>query len=100
MRFYSLFIYLIQVLLYPLIAWQGKILRKKVLKLPEAKGRRAGTSGFGPILKLLVVGDSSACGVGVDKIEEALCGQLISLLNPKYSCHWTIKAKSGFTECG
>lgn len=94
-KIYSIIFQLIQFTLLPLLIWQGKSVRKKVLKLPEATGKRFGTVGKGKNLKILFIGDSSACGVGVKNIEQSLSGGLIKNLKNKYKCTWKIIAKSG-----
>ena len=48
----------------------------RALRLPEAEGPRAGSAGEGPALRLLILGDSSAAGVGTTHQEEALLGQM------------------------
>ena len=94
-KIYSIIFQLIQFILFPLLKWQGKSVRKKVLKLPEATGKRFGTIGIGKNIKFLFIGDSSACGVGVKNIEQSLSGGVIKNLKNKYKCTWKIIAKSG-----
>ena len=55
---------------------QGILVRRRAVELPEAKGPRAGIVGKGKPLRLLVIGDSSAAGVGVNTQDEAIAGQL------------------------
>jgi lysophospholipase L1-like esterase len=63
--------------LAPLLKAQGLLLRRRAPRLPEAGGLRHGVVGEGPIrLRMLVVGDSSAAGVGVRTQDEALAPQL------------------------
>jgi lysophospholipase L1-like esterase len=67
--------------LAPLLATQGLMVRRRAPRLPEATGSRNGVAGSGAIrLRLLVVGDSSAAGVGVRAQEEALAPQLAQFL--------------------
>ena len=96
-KVFSFFFELVQLVLFPLLKWQGKRVRQKTLKLPEAIGKRSGITGIGTTIKILLVGDSSACGVGVKNIEQSLSGHLIQNLKKKYKCHWKIVAKSGLT---
>ncbi len=56
---------LVTAALAPLLLWQGRHVRRVTPRLPEAAGPRAGTTGHGPPLRLLVLGDSAAAGVGV-----------------------------------
>ncbi len=65
--------------------------------LPEPEGPRAGTVGHGPALRLLVVGDSAAAGVGARTQDEALCGQLAVALAPMLRLQWQLLAFTGAT---
>ena len=93
--FYSISFEIIQLLFLPFLKLQGKNVRKKVLKLPEATGNRSGVTGIGKIIKVLCIGDSSACGVGVDNMNKSLSGNLINNLKLNFKCHWKVIAKSG-----
>ena len=95
MRFYSLFFEIIQTVLLPILKWQGKKLRKNIVVLPEAQGPRSGSTGVGQKLSILIIGDSSACGVGVKSMSKSLAGYLIKALSRNYECNWKIIAKSG-----
>ncbi|WP_180957605.1 SGNH/GDSL hydrolase family protein [Neptunicoccus cionae] len=72
-------------------------MRKHALILPEAGGERAGRVGTGTPLRLLVLGDSSAAGVGVETQDQALSGQLARALSADYALDWTLVAKTGAT---
>ena len=95
MRIYSLFYEIIQLVFLPILRWQGNRLRKEALKLPEAMGPRSGNIGSGEKLSILIIGDSSACGVGVKLINQSLAGYLVQTLSKNYQCNWKIIAKSG-----
>lgn len=84
-------------LLSPLLFVQGKYVRKTVPLLPEPSGARTGVVGTGPELKLLVLGDSAAAGVGVSTQDEALTGRLVEHLAEHFEVKWTLAAKTGFT---
>lgn len=88
------------VLLAPLFLLQGRHVRRIALLLPEAAGPRRGTTGHGPPLRLLVVGDSAAAGVGVTDQNEALLGQTVAALAPHYTVHWQLIARTGATTAG
>ncbi|MFN4057984.1 MAG: SGNH/GDSL hydrolase family protein [Roseinatronobacter sp.] len=60
-------------------------------RLPEAAGPRTG-SGSGP--RVLILGDSSAAGVGVEKQDQALAGQFVAALG---GADWQLVARSGAT---
>jgi len=57
-----------KILFGPLLLVQARWVRRTTLRLPEAAGPRQGRegAGAGAPLRVLVVGDSSAAGVGVD----------------------------------
>jgi len=88
---------LARTLFLPVLAVQGLHVRRKALILPEAAGDRAGTIGTGPELRLLVLGDSSAAGVGVATQDSALTGQLIRQLSADFRLHWKLDAQTGAT---
>lgn len=83
--------------LAPLLLAQGLTVRRRALILPEAAGPRMGTEGDGPALRLLIIGDSSAAGVGAATQAEALAGQLAARLSPHYRLHWQVIARTGDT---
>jgi lysophospholipase L1-like esterase len=83
--------------LAPLLIAQAKRVRAKVPKLPEAKGSRAGRVGSGQCLKLLVLGDSAAAGVGVSHQDVALGGQIVSQLMHEFHLDWDVVAQAGAT---
>lgn len=78
---------LISWLALPVYVWQGLGVRRRSLRLPppdnpgwvEAKPARGGKSGANPI-RVLLIGDSSAAGVGVKHIDQSLGGILPQLL--------------------
>lgn len=81
----------------PILLLQGRHVRRTTPKLPEANGARSGVRGNGPVLRLLITGDSAAAGVGVDWQKDALSGQLIEALASRHEVHWRLIAKSGAT---
>lgn len=85
------------VLLSPLLAAQAAYVVSTAHRLPEAAGERNGVSGSGPDLHLLVLGDSSAAGVGVATQDSALTGQLVQRLSQAFHVHWTLNAITGAT---
>jgi lysophospholipase L1-like esterase len=84
----------------PVLAAQAAWVAARVPRLPEAAGPRCGRTGAGPVLRLLVVGDSSAAGVGVAHQSEALSGQLVRALAPEFDVTWQLIARSGTTTAG
>jgi lysophospholipase L1-like esterase len=80
--------------------WQGRRVRRLALRLPEAAGPREGESHadqLGP--RLLIVGDSSAAGVGVAEQLQALSGRLMAALTEKGVAprRWRLIARTGAT---
>jgi lysophospholipase L1-like esterase len=73
-------------LVAPVALRQGRALQRDTPRLPEAHGPRDGLIGgagsrTGKPLRLLVVGDSTAVGTGVAKLDEGVPGQLGRLLS-------------------
>lgn len=83
--------------LAPLLVVQGWYVKRVTPRLPEAEGARQGVAGRGQRLRLLVVGDSAAAGVGAVHQREALVGQLAAELASTYEVSWLLIAKTGFT---
>lgn len=86
--------------LAPLLLWQGRRVRRDTPVLPEAAGARAGRVAgerAGPPLRLLIVGDSSAAGVGAATQDEALCGRLAERVVSRIArpLEWALVARSG-----
>ncbi|WP_281556247.1 SGNH/GDSL hydrolase family protein [Thalassomonas sp. RHCl1] len=80
----------------PLLFTQGYFVRKNTLELPEAEGERTGTVGDGKKkLRLMILGDSAAAGVGVATQSQALTGQILQHLTPEFNTHWQLIATSG-----
>lgn len=92
-----MFYKLIAFLALPLLIVQGKQVRKQALKLPEAIGAREGSTenSTKPPLSILILGDSSAAGVGATHQNEALLGQLVHNLQNDFDLSWTLVAKTG-----
>lgn len=83
--------------LAPLLIAQAKRVRANMPKLPEATGSRTGRVGKGECLKLLVIGDSAAAGVGVSHQDAALGGQIVSHLMDEFHLAWDVIAEAGAT---
>lgn len=86
--------------LMPVLIAQAVALRRRAPTLPEAAGPRAGRLGEGAPLRLLIVGDSSAAGVGVATQDEALAGHLTRTLAARSGrcIEWRLQARSGTTS--
>ncbi|MEM7469805.1 MAG: SGNH/GDSL hydrolase family protein [Pseudomonadota bacterium] len=83
--------------LFPYLVAQGAWLRRTALQLPEPLGPRRGVSGQGAPLRMLILGDSSAAGVGTSHQDQALSGNLQRLLSPQVKLEWALDAKTGRT---
>lgn len=92
----------------PIFWAQGKYVRKSIPCLREAEGPRQGHSAQAERnrgrtvqnkqkLRILLIGDSAAAGVGAKHQSQALSGQLISALRPFFQVEWQLIAKTGFT---
>ncbi|MCI2394332.1 SGNH/GDSL hydrolase family protein [Aliiroseovarius sediminis] len=83
--------------LAPVLVAQALRVRKTAASLPEPPGARAGRTGKGPPLRLAILGDSSAAGVGARHQSEALSGRLTELLASHYALDWSLHARTGAT---
>ncbi|BBM84042.1 SGNH/GDSL hydrolase family protein [Candidatus Uabimicrobium amorphum] len=90
--------FFVRMILSPIIIPQGIIVQKNIEKLPEPMCQRHGNQGQGPTLRLLVLGDSAAAGVGVSTLQQSLSGNLVSTLSQHFDVHWQVIAKSGATS--
>jgi lysophospholipase L1-like esterase len=86
----------------PLLVAQGLWVRRVTPVLPEAEGPRTGECappGGAPSLRLLILGDSSAAGVGARHQAEALAGRLPAALAARTgtAVRWRLVARTGAT---
>ena len=71
-------------LAFPVYAWQGLGVRRRTARMLPAEGPvMHAPAGAEPMLALLVLGDSSAASVGIDRTEEGLASHLAQLLNER-----------------
>lgn len=84
--------------LSPLLLLQGLYVRKVTPRLPEAAGARCGETGAGSPLRLLILGDSAAAGVGAETQQQALAGQLAERLAGSHRVCWQLWAANGRTS--
>jgi lysophospholipase L1-like esterase len=89
----------VKLALSPVLVAQALRTRAVLPRLPEAAGERAGVAGRGPVLRLLVAGDSSAAGVGVDSQQQALAAPMAAQLAQRRGLRvqWQLVAESGLT---
>jgi lysophospholipase L1-like esterase len=83
--------------LAPLLWVQGKWVRRVTPILPEIAEWRSGQHGQGLPLRLLVLGDSAAAGVGAGSFDQSLAGQLVAKLSGSRVVSWQVWARSGST---
>jgi lysophospholipase L1-like esterase len=81
----------------PVLLAQGKWVRRETPVMPEPAGAREGVAGEGPLLRLLVLGDSAAAGVGAATQDEALAGRIVSRLSGMHRVEWRVVARTGVT---
>jgi lysophospholipase L1-like esterase len=79
---------------------QARHVRRVTPRMPEPPGHRVGTTGRGPLVRLLVAGDSGAAGVGAATQEQALCGQLVQRLGRHHTVQWCVLAVNGLDSPG
>lgn len=79
----------------PVLLAQAAYLRMRVVVLPEPTGPRSGIVGEGPDIRILILGDSSAAGVGVATQGQALSGQLPACLADSFTVHYDLVAQPG-----
>lgn len=82
------------IILGPILLAQGIYVRLVTPKLPEPSGACFGAEGAGKLLRLLILGDSAAAGVGSDSQSSALSGQLVSALSLHYYLSWRLMART------
>jgi len=90
----------LKLMISPLLVAQALATRARLPRLPEAGGPRHGAVGRGPLLRLLIAGDSSAAGVGVVTQRQALASQLAARLADAAGLRvqWELHARSGLTS--
>jgi lysophospholipase L1-like esterase len=84
--------------LLPVLLAQGKWVKMKALRLPEASGPRSGcVEGRGEPLSLLLLGDSAAAGVGVATQDQGLAPALARAIARRSgrAVAWRVVAVSG-----
>ena len=91
---------LVKFILGPVLLMQGWWVRHKTPRLPEPKLSHEGVIGEGRAVSLLLLGDSSAAGVGVDTAEASLLGQLLKNLSLNHRVSYQMMAKTGQTTAG
>jgi lysophospholipase L1-like esterase len=88
--------------LAPIALPQALWTRRTALRLPEASGAQSGVAGVewaGEPLRLLLIGESTVAGVGVEAQEAALAGQLAQALSARLQrpVAWRACGENGIT---
>lgn len=86
-----------RIVLFPVLIVQAIAVRRTAQQLSEPPGPRSGRRGEGRVLRVLIIGDSSAAGVGAGSQETALSGQLSKGLAQQFLVDWRLVAKTGAT---
>jgi lysophospholipase L1-like esterase len=88
-------------LLAPVLLRQGARVRERTPVLPEAAGDRSGRAGAaeGVPLRLLVVGESTAAGVGVAHQRDGIAARLAAGIARRHGrpVTWAVSARTGAT---
>jgi lysophospholipase L1-like esterase len=90
----------LSVLITPVLVLQGRRVRQVTPRLPEAEGARVGVVPGGlPAVNLLIIGESTAAGVGASNLSEALPGHLAHFLASETSraVRWQLLGRIGVT---
>lgn len=84
----------------PLLLAQGRRLRRDTIRLPDAAEPWQGTLDGPDPLRLLVLGDSTAAGVGAATQDDALPGNLARQLGARTGrgVQWTAAGRNGATS--
>lgn len=85
--------------LAPLLFPQSRVVLSHLPPMDEAKGKRYGSIAGPDPLRLLILGDSTAAGVGVERQADGLPGALSRALSARLGrgVTWQVHARSGAT---
>lgn len=88
---------IIRYLLAPILLVQEKLIRSRVVKLSAPKAPSMGVHGEGPLVRLLVLGDSTAESVGIEKLDQTFMSNLLTFLE-RCQVEWQLVATTGYTS--
>ena len=91
---------IVSVPLLPIMAYQGKKIRKSVPSLPEAEGTQGiSTCVSKKTIRMIAIGESTIAGVGVATHEEGYTGTLAKELAERLGVNieWRVYARNGYT---
>lgn len=86
--------------LFPVLLFQGKQVRRRIPSLPPAQGEPEGiVPSAGATVNIVVIGESTAAGVGVSTHQQGIAGQTARALARKTnrSVHWMVFGRIGTT---
>jgi lysophospholipase L1-like esterase len=86
-----------RLLLAPVLLTQGRNVRRTIPRLSEPPGERQGVEGTGPLLRVLILGDSAAAGVGARHQDEALLGRVRARCAERWRVEWRLIGCTGAT---
>lgn len=90
--------WMLALILLPLLLPQALHTRRHALRLPPAAGPQCGEVGVGESLHVLVLGESTVAGVGVETQSEGLAAQLaIALAAQGRAVAWRAVGENGIT---
>lgn len=86
----------------PVVVLQGRRVRRTVERLDPAQGTTGLVGSGGDLLRVVVVGDSVAAGVGVDHHRDSMAGQVAARLHERTGrpVAWEVLARSGADAAG
>ena len=81
----------------PVVIVQGRRVRRRVERLPDATGTSGQVGRGGDLLRVVVVGDSVAAGVGVSAHHDSMAGRLAEHIHRRSGrpVAWDVLARSG-----
>jgi lysophospholipase L1-like esterase len=84
----------------PVLYLQGKALYRRIPRLPAANTPQGFVDkGGGSVFQLLIIGESTMAGLGVERHEDGFAGYFARNLSQRLSCpvEWRVIAQSGYT---
>ncbi|WP_370342423.1 GDSL-type esterase/lipase family protein [Pararhodobacter marinus] len=83
----------IRLALAPITLTQALASWRRLTRLPPVPGARQGVVGSGPALRLFILGDGAAAGLGAPSLEQSFAGYLVADLARDFTVHWRVEAR-------